>query len=348
MRAIWVLLLLLLTLPLAAEPFDRSRALLMEPVVLSDPQMGNREALRFLKPQGWHVEGGIRWYPDLAHLTCLEIRVSNPHGLEQLQTLRWARYCWFDNPVMPMQTGSNYMGEIVHPVMTEPADVVARFTIPTYRPGATVVAYQDLPGLARTLTQAEGRPVKAGRTRITYSVNGQPVEEDIYLALYLQSANLGTGTISYAWGPAGTPFGLRAAAGQLDAVTPKLLAVANSARVTPEWMAGWSEVSQLFQERQRQGIRNAAAISATISRNNAQVSQMISDAYWQRQASAERVAASYSDTIRGVTRYQSPLERYPVQLPSGYRNAYVDRQGNYILTDQDVTNTDWTRLEQAR
>lgn len=340
-----VLLLLLLTLSVVAQP---KPTLKMEPVVLRDPQAGNREALRFLKPVGWHVEGGIQWYPDLAHLTCLEMRVSNPKSLEQLETMRWARYCWFDNPVMPMRTGENYMGEIVHPVLTEPAEVVQRFTIPTLRPGATIVGYQELPGLARSLSQSEGRQVKAGRTRITYTVNGHAVEEDIYLALYLASANLGTGTVAYAWGPSGTPFALRAAAGQLDAATPRLLAIANSARVTPEWLASWAEVSQLFQERMRQGIRNAAAISATLTRNNAEVSKMITDAYWQRQASQDRVNASFSDTIRGVTRYQSPLERYPVQLPSGYRNAYVDRQGVYILTDQDVTNPDWTRLEQKR
>ncbi len=347
MRILW-LVLCLLALPLAAAPFDPSRALLMEPVVLRDPEVGNREALHFLKPQGWRVDGGVQWYPDLAHLACLEMRVSNPHGLEQLETLRWVRCCWFDNPVMPMKTGSNYMGEMVQPVLTEPADVVQRFTIPSVRPGAQIVGYQELPGLAHALGQAEGRNVRAGRTRITYTVNGQPVEEDIYLGLFVTSAQLGTGTTAYVWGPVGTPFALRAKAGELDAATPKLLAIANSVRVTPQWLASWVEVSQLFQERMRQGIRNAAAISATISRNNAEVSQMISDAYWKRQASQERVAASYSDTIRGVARYQSPLERYPVQLPSGYRNAFVTRQGTYVLTDQDVTNPDWTRLEQAR
>jgi len=338
-----MLVLLLLTLPVAAKP-----ALRMEKVVLRDPMVGNREAVTFLKPQGWLVEGGIRWYNDLVNLTCLEVRVRDPQGLEQIETLRWARYCWFQNPVMPMQTGSNYMGSIVYPVLDEPAEVVRQFTIPTLRPGATIVGYQEMPGLAQVLSQNEGAPVKAGRTRITYTVNGQPVEEDIYLAIYVTAANLGTGTVSYAWGPATGPFALRAAAGQLDAATPKLLAVANSARVTPQWMAAWTEVSQLFAQRQRQGIQNAIDISNTVSRNNAEVSQMISDAYWQRQASQERVAASYSDTVRGVARYQSPWERYPVQLPAGYRNAYVDKQGVYVLTDEDLTNPEWTRLEPAR
>ncbi len=337
--------------PMNAQPAD---ALVMEKVTIRDPMVNNRDAVTFLKPRGWTVEGGVKWYPNHWHLACLEMKVKNPASLEQIETLPWCNLCWFTRPVIAMPVGHNYMGSIVHPVIDDPREVIRRITIPQLRQGATITGYQEMPEVARALSAANGGArVRAGRTRIEYTVGGQPVEEDIYLSISVTSADLGGGNIAYQWGPAWTPFSLRAAKGQLDARTGLMLAAAQSAQLDPRWFAEYCYVSQLFQERMRQGIRNAAIISETVRRNSDEIFKMYSDAYWQRQASQDRIYQNFSDYIRGVTRYQCPHHRYPVQLPSGYRNAWVNSSGYYLLTneesDPNVGSTQtWTRLQQAR
>ncbi len=81
---------------------------------------------------------------------------------------------------------------------------------------------------------------------------------------------------------------------------------------------------------------------------------MYSDAYWDRQKSTDRVHQQFSDYIRGVTRYESPHEKYPVQLPSQYKYAWASPSGEYVLTDDagydpNVGGTrNWTLLKAAR
>jgi hypothetical protein len=58
--------------------------------------------------------------------------------------------------------------------------------------------------------------------------------------------------------------------------------------------------------------------------------------------------------IRGVELYQNPYEDKPVELPSGYGNAWVNRGGEYILTESPSfnpnigSNVEWQRIERSR
>src|SRR5580700_1309416 len=97
--------------------------LVLESHTVRDPLAVNQDAVTFLKPQGWKVTGGIKWYPDSAHQACGEFSVANPQGLEQVEFLPWCFGSWFTNPVVPMKVGSNYMGTLVHPVIEDPQEV---------------------------------------------------------------------------------------------------------------------------------------------------------------------------------------------------------------------------------
>lgn len=328
-------------------------ALVMEKATIRDPMASNQEAVSFLKPRGWTVEGGIKWYPHHYHQACLEIRVKAPTGFDQVETLPWAYFNWHTRPVIAMPVGYNYQGSIIHPVIEDPREAVRKFTIPSLRPGAVITAYQELPEVAKELSALNGGArVRAGRTRLEYTLNGQRVEEDIYLSIFVTSANIGGGNTSTIWGPAWTPFGLRAAKGQLDARTGLLLATMQSAQIHQGWFSEYMYVCKLFVDRQYRAIDDARRLSQQISQNSDYIRKLYSDAYWSRQASQDRISQNFSDYIRGVTRYQSPHSNYPVQLPSGYRNAWTSANGYYLLTNGEEnpnvgSNQTWQRLQQA-
>jgi hypothetical protein len=278
--------------------------------------------------------------------------------MEQIEAHQWAYFSWFTRPVIAMEKGTNYMGSIVLPPIEHPRDVVEQMTIPNSRPRnrAKVTDYQDMPEVAKSHSAAMGgAKVRSGRVRIEYTVDGKVVEEDFYLSIFVTSANLGVNDcVAYSWGPAGVPFSLRAEKGKLDAATPLMLASAHSLRVNPKWFGEYMYVCDLFQQRMAKGIENARQISETIRRNSDEISKMYSDAYWDRQKSQDRVHQQFSDYIRGVQRYASPHEKYPVQLPSGYKYAWAGANGTYILSneagyDPNVGGTrNWTLMKEAR
>jgi hypothetical protein len=78
---------------------------------------------------------------------------------------------------------------------------------------------------------------------------------------------------------------------------------------------------------------------------------MFDDSYRQRSQSQDRISRSFSEYIRGVETYRNPYENRPIQLPSGYANAWVNRSGEYILSPQAGfdpnigSNIEWRRLE---
>jgi len=78
---------------------------------------------------------------------------------------------------------------------------------------------------------------------------------------------------------------------------------------------------------------------------------MFSESYRQRTESQDRISRSYSEYIRGVETYRNPYEDRPIQLPSGYNGVWVNRFGEYLLSNQSGFNpnesstTEWRRME---
>jgi len=341
----------------AIANFAAAQPLVFEKHTIRDPLAVNQDAVSFLKPRGWKVEGGIKWYHNFIHLACAEVKVMNPNGLEQLETLPYVNCCWFVNAILPLPRGANYMGSIVHEPIDDPREVIEKLSLPQLRGkfNPRVVDSRELPEVAKALSQANGgAKVRSGRVRIEYQLNGQMVEEDIYLSLYFAEHDLGIRNERVIkWGPAWPPFALRAAKGKLDQATPLLLAIANSGRPEPRWFAEYQYVCSLFMNRIGNDIRNATEISDTIRRNGDEIFKTYSDAYWKRAASQERMSRNYSNYVRGVEQYSTPFERYPVQLPSGYKYAWAGNNGGYTLSneagfDPNVGgSTDWRLLKVA-
>jgi hypothetical protein len=103
-----------------------------------------------------------------------------------------------------------------------------------------------------------------------------------------------------------------------------------------------------------QGIQDAAAISRTITRNNEEIRKMYSEAYQRQSESQDRINRSFGEHIRGVETYENPFDQRPVELPSGYKEAWVNSSGEYLLlpqvgVDPNVGATvEWRRMGQVK
>jgi hypothetical protein len=325
--------------------------LVMEKVSVRDPMVNNIVAAQMLIPKDWRFSGGMKWYPNSSHQVCFEATVSEPRGVEQYQALPWTTCIWMSRPIVALQTGSNYMGSLVL-APEGPKEAIEKWTIPQLRKNARVVRHYDLPEVGKYYAKALGSTVRSTRSRIEYAVNGQAVEEDIYLTLSYASVDLGGGNTTTFWAPVTSPFALRAARGQLDTRTPELLAIAHSGSVTSEWADAVGYVKSLFMKRMNQGIVDARTLSKQISANNDAILNIMREARQNRAAAEGRVAKNFSDYIRGVQAYSGGGNTYV--LPNGYSHAWAGSNGQVILSNLPNFNpntgsaTTWTPLNPAR
>jgi hypothetical protein len=80
---------------------------------------------------------------------------------------------------------------------------------------------------------------------------------------------------------------------------------------------------------------------------------MFADSYRRSCESSDRISRSYAEYIRGIESYRDPYEDRAVQLPSGYSGVWVNRTGEYVLSDEAGfdpnvgSNVEWRRLEKA-
>jgi hypothetical protein len=321
-------------------------------VAVKDPGINNIEALSFLIPAGWKAEGGIQWFPDYSVLANLLLKITDPQTGAAVEFLPVQNFTWLVRTVVPMQPGTNYLGNIICQPITDVAQFIGIFYAPAalrHLQNARIAASEDLQKVALQVARMHGgqSSARSGRVRYEYQVGGQPWEEDVYVTLVYTPTQLGT-----IWSVTAA-HSFRAPKGQLDRLTPAMNTIINTLRLSPDWYGGYMYVQKLFYDRMRQGIRNARAISETITRNSEEIRQMFSDSYRQRCESQDRISQSYSEYIRGVETYRNPYEDRPVQLPSGYTSAWVNRSGEYILSPEAGfnpnvgSNLEWRRLERS-
>ena len=317
-----------------------------------DPGINNIEAVSFLIPAGWRAEGGVQWFPNYSILANLLMKVTEPQTGATVEFLPIQNFTWLTRMVVPMQPGTNYLGNILYQPIGDVAQFIQIFYVPTalrQLQNARIVAREDLPKVAAQVAQASGgqSTARCGRVRYEYQVGSQPWEEDVYVTLVYTPNAMGT-----FWSVT-SAYSFRAPRGQLDRLTPVMNTTVNTLRLSPDWYGEYMYVQKLFFDRMNQGIRDAGALSERISRNSEEIRQMFSDSYRRRCESDDRISRKYSEYIRGVETYRNPYEDRPVQLPSGYSNAWVNRSGEYILSDQAGfdpnvgSNVQWRRIERS-
>lgn len=332
-----VLLLALMLLATFAAPLEGQRgALRFRSVSITDPLMNNEEAFRLLVPADWRVEGGIDWHPELATLAMTRLQLTDPRSATALEVFPSIPYTWNERGMLGVTPGGLYLGMYAVPPV-EVDRFVREMLLPAVR-GAVrprIVGREALPAIARQLAVQLQEPgtvkqTEAIRTRITYEYRGQAMEEDIYCLMVYARTPMVPGLTM--WG-ADRVFGFRAAAGQLDRQAPVLLAIVSSVRVNPRWFARYLQAKEAWVAGRMEGIRQAGELSRYLSRTSAEISDMQMQAWENRQASQDRTHQRFTEYIRGVGTYHDPYQGRDVELPSGYRDVWVSRAGEYILAD---------------
>jgi hypothetical protein len=329
-------------------------------VTVSDRRdMIGGEAFSFLAPVDWKVDGGVFWRAHPTMPATVAMRVSNPKGLEQLECFPTVAFSWggYLGPGTMFPPGANYLGNEVQPPVRNAITYLQERQVPRARAEvkARFIKSEELPKLAEAARQAEpgagaGGPqmsFTAGRVRLEYEVGGTEVEEDLYCVLNSMSLPMGNMTIQIA----DKLYALRAPKGRLDDATKVFQTMINSTQINLEWYNKYVQLVQVLTQAQMNQIRAAGDLSRYISRTSSEISDMMRQSYEQRQASQDRINENWSQYMRGVDEYYNPAEQRAVELPSGYKNAWVNGSGEYIVSDRLDFNPavelegNWQKLE---
>src|SRR5579862_5541453 len=105
-----------------------------------------------------------------------------------------------------------------------------------------------------------------------------------------------------------------------------------SYRIDPHFFNTVMQARDIIQRNFYGRLGQIMETSRIISQTNDEISASIDSAYKATQATEDREATNFDDTIRGIDRYQE--SEGDVSLPSGYAHAWSDGNGTYIVTDQ--------------
>lgn len=330
--------------------------------VQDQAEMIGGEAFTFLAPVDWQVDGGIVWRVHPVMPAAVSMRVHNPKGLEQLECFPTVAFSWggYLGPGTMFPQGAIYLGNEVQPPVRDAIAYLKERHLPRTRDRLhpKVGKAEELPELAKAARQAEAAPpyggpqltFTAGRIRIEYELDGKAVEEDLYCVLNSIALPGGNSTIQIA----DKLYGLRAPRGELDRATRLFQTVINSTRINLLWFNKYAQLVQALTQAQMNRIRAAGELSRYISRTSSEISDMMRQSYEQRQASQDRINKNWSQYMRGVDEYYNPIEQRSVELPSGYQNAWVSGNGEYLVSESATFNPNveldgnWQKLEPKR
>lgn len=345
--------------PAPAKTKSRNVVRLKRMSVVDQPNMIGGEAFSFLAPSDWVIEGGLVWRLHPTMPAAVAMRVRAPNGLEQLEVFPTVAFSWggYLGPGTMFPPGANYLGNEVQPPVQDAVSYIKDRHLPRTRGNVQprMVKSEALPKLAEAARQAEPTPpfggpevlFTAGRVRVEYEMNGCILEEDLYCVLNTVKLPPGNMTIQIA----DKLYGLRAPKGQLDETTRFFETMIHSTRVNLEWFNKYAQLVQALTQAQMNRIRAAGELSRYISQTSSEISDMMRQSYEQRQASQDRINKNWSQYMHGVEEYHDPMAGRPVELPTGYRNAWVGQSGEYIVSDSADFNPNvelggnWQRLE---
>lgn len=324
--------------------------------VFIDQQGFGIPAMRFLYPTGWQVEGGIYWIVDRpASPAVVAFRVRNPAGPEQFEAFPAHLFYWSTDPMSKwaIPPGSRYFGaEVVQPM--DSVQFIQALLIPRFRniPGLQVRAVQRNPATPDAAYTQMGMPqMETAIVDIVYPLENYTLEERIHANLtYHRMQMPGMWGVSEMinW-TADYLYAIRAREGQLDGLSDLFATIWKSVQINPQWMALLNQNIQQNTAANIRQIQNIGALSRHISQVSNEISDMISQSYWERQATYDHISERWSQAMRGVDAYQD-VSGAQVELPTGYQQAWGNALGEYILSNDpffdpnQVTNQNWTQL----
>lgn len=299
---------------------------------IRDPAANNMEAFVFPLPAGWQAKGQIVWMHDYSVLANTRARISDPVSGTTIEYLPIQNFIWFP-PMFGIQPGQNYQGKVYLSPLTDPRQFVQAFWAPQVLPhlrGLNPVKMEELPKLGAEFLRLFQGPGEAHAYRLRYEFQheGQPWEEDVQFGLLFSgSPQLISWYVNFA-------VATRAPKGQLDRMAPLTSAIVGNAQATTEWLAYVRLVQRLFTQGQMQQIRDTAAFGQKLAQYNAEMQQLRQQVFEERMASQDRITGYRREILGGVETYQDSYQNYPVELPAGYKEYWVNDQGEYLLSSE--------------
>jgi DNA-directed RNA polymerase subunit RPC12/RpoP len=353
----------------------------LDPYLCQDAHTG-MAAFRILIPQGWQFLGGIGWTHQRPSAPVgMAFQIVSPDGRRAIDAMPTLHFTWSGPSLMSFLTpsGSMHLGyEVRKPVSAQQA--VCDYLLPRFRPlpGLEVLSAEDDPawvhrlyeervahGEAQAGFQSNMQLTQQGlRMRIRYPWGDISLEEEIRTVAEYVRVSMGFGMGETVYWTLGYTLAHRTPAGSLGQMAILCDAVYRSLQWNAQWRATVQQISQMMVQNRIQQMNQVGAAARQIARSQSQIGDMIwegyqsrqrtEDAMWdrwsQRQNTMDRLADSYSQAIRGVDAYVDPSTGRSVEMPGGYRQAWTNGLGEYILSD-DVnydpnlgTNVSWTEM----
>lgn len=334
------------------------------------------EALRLLVPSDWRTEGGVNWVSDPgcpSNIIQLRFRATAPDGVTGIEFLPAYTWAAADDPSMQQILARNAQsrsgcnpGPAVGAV-----DFLRGMLVPRLRPDARIVGAEPLPSATRELQKgfaamnqqfaAAGletmRTGDVGRVRLTVRSGNGEAEESI-TASVVANISMGLDTAAAMQGNYGAKsrnyqltaqdiWVARAPRGQLDGRAPLFAQMLGTIQVNPQYVAA---VSQFYAAIGRINAQ-ANADRARIWRDaQAHIEKTRQETAAYRSQVQERIQEQFGQVIRGVDSYVDPRSNERVELSAGYRNAWSNGKGEYILSDsvnfdpRVTLQEDWTQM----
>jgi hypothetical protein len=299
-----------------------------------------------LVPADWTFSGGIQWVLDCPAMPATgAFQVTAPDGLAAFQAFPNRMFTWNTDPNSQrfFPRGARYFGTEVQPP-TNAEGYIRQFLLPRFRGDLADLRVADLkplPELAQAMKpQQQANPyaqttTDAAKACLEYTRGGQQIEEEVYVVVQSVQWPMQSmfGVIQHhIWLP-DHQFSFRAARGQLDANRKLFETMAKSFKVNPQWFAKYNQLVQALARQQIQRIRQVGEISRIVSQTANEISDMMNETYNERQRVNDKIATDFSRYIRGVEPYTDPNTGKEVELPSGYKNAWVSSSGEYVVSD---------------
>jgi|GEM_PF-1918795 len=359
----------------AAHPYWRMRMVrVMDTQGFGEPV----EVLRLLAPADWRLQSNLHW--DGRQMGCppniiqIGFRLQAPDGVTALEVLPAYTWQWTDDSmlqqIMRQQAAAAQSCQLAPPLPA--ADFIRQIVLPNTRRGAQANTVQALPAVAqaeqRLALQANQQLLQAGYVRavkvdaawvkLSYQLNQQPVEEWITATVLskvmptassaaLMQGQLVNSASNYQLS-AYNIFATRARSGQLD-VNAKLFAMMiASVRPNPQYIAA---VGQFMRNINQTNMQGAADRHRIWQQANQEINAIQQQTYRERQQVQDRIAEQFGQVIRGVESYVDPRTQERIELSAGYKNAWTNARGEYLLSESASFNPnvelqeDWRPLQ---
>ncbi len=324
-------------------------AIHVEPAMIVDATGFERPmaASTLFLPRGWTTEGGVVWGREFSCTNGYALRWSarSPDGSMRIAVLPQER--WESNNygapasspgcgLAPMTNVRQYLEALASRIRPDARTVGYRVREDIQQRLAHLNALTPMPmGELRTW-------VEAGELTLDYDENGRAMRASVAAAAVFTLMRSNAGGMGSMDAFTGSTFPSWAASAPADQFDPGFFeALRRSIKPAPQWEAAINGHNAAIG---RVALEESRKRSEIITRSNAEIAQIRSEAWEAQQESADRRAREFGEVIRGVETYDDGnAPGGQVELSGNYDNAWRLNDGSYVLTN-DASFEPWRDL----